>query len=103
MDLANKTLEELLIDAAGDLYLDGVCNRVEAELARRIGDADALRAQLAAANERAERAEKAIAWALGESDEFPPREPGQGAYWWRTELRRRARAANDAAEQGGKQ
>jgi hypothetical protein len=36
------------------------------------------------------RMENAIRWALGETDDFPPREPGQGAFWWRTELRRRA-------------
>ena len=34
--------------------------------------------------------ERAIRWALGEIGEFPPREEGRGAYWWRTELRRRA-------------
>lgn len=32
----------------------------------------------------------AIRWALGETDEFPLRQPGQGAFWWRTELRRRS-------------
>lgn len=32
----------------------------------------------------------AIRWALGETDDFPPGKPDQGAYWWRTELRRRA-------------
>lgn len=39
--------------------------------------------------QRAERAEAAIRWALGYED-FPERKPGQGAYWWRTELRDRA-------------
>jgi hypothetical protein len=41
----------------------------------------------------AERYEKAILWALGyEVDEhgFRPREPGEGAYWWRKELMERA-------------
>ncbi len=33
---------------------------------------------------------KALRWALGEADEFPPRKEGEGAYWWRTELGRRA-------------
>ena len=42
--------------------------------------------------ERAERAEAAISWALGEGDSdfgvrIPPRAP---AYWWRAELRERA-------------
>ena len=40
---------------------------------------------------------EAILWALGERDEFPTREPGQGAYWWRTELRRRAFLTPDSA------
>jgi hypothetical protein len=37
----------------------------------------------------------AVAWALGETDDFRPRADGEGAYWWRTELR--ARAFPDAA------
>lgn len=37
--------------------------------------------------------EEAIAWALGEADDFPHRREGEGAYWWRTELRKRANTA----------
>lgn len=33
---------------------------------------------------------RAIRWALGELGEFVPRPEGAGAYWWRTELKRRA-------------
>lgn len=33
---------------------------------------------------------KAIRWALGEDDEFRMREEGEGLFWWRKELRRRA-------------
>jgi hypothetical protein len=36
-----------------------------------------------------ERRNAAIAWALGYTT-FPERQPGQGAYWWRTELRQRS-------------
>ena len=36
------------------------------------------------------RLRSAVKWALGEVGEFPLRQAGQGAYWWRTELRRRA-------------
>jgi hypothetical protein len=32
----------------------------------------------------------ALRWALGVNGEFPTRKDGQGAYWWRTELQRRA-------------
>jgi hypothetical protein len=32
----------------------------------------------------------AVRWALGEVGDFGPRPEGVGAYWWRTELRRRA-------------
>lgn len=32
----------------------------------------------------------ALRWALGSGGEFPARGAGQGAYWWRTELMRRA-------------
>lgn len=42
------------------------------------------------ATARAERYEQAIRWALGEVDDFRPRQDGEGAYWWRKELRRRA-------------
>lgn len=38
---------------------------------------------------------EALAWALGERDEFPERKPGEGAYWWRRELRRRALSASE--------
>lgn len=34
--------------------------------------------------------ESTIRWALGENGEFRQREEGEGAYWWRKELRRRA-------------
>lgn len=37
----------------------------------------------------AQRYLSAINWALG-ADEFPERQKGQGAYWWRTELAKRA-------------
>lgn len=39
---------------------------------------------------RMKKLESAIRWALGEKGDFPQRQDGQGAYWWRTELRRRA-------------
>ncbi len=40
---------------------------------------------------RVEALEGAIRWALGEGDSnFKPREDGQGPYWWRKELRKRA-------------
>ena len=52
--------------------------------------------------------EAAVRWALGEEGDFPLRGDGQGAYWWRTELRRRAALARfetmslsvDATEKG---
>jgi hypothetical protein len=34
--------------------------------------------------------EAAILWADGQGDDFPERQPGQGAYWWRRELMQRA-------------
>jgi hypothetical protein len=40
-----------------------------------------------------ERMNDAFAWALGERDHFAMRGDKQGAYWWRTELRRRRDAA----------
>lgn len=41
---------------------------------------------------QAKRLERALRWALGELGEFPGRErgPNDGAWWWRTELQRRA-------------
>lgn len=36
------------------------------------------------------RLRAALTWALGEGDDFPVRQDGQGQYWWRSELRRRA-------------
>lgn len=51
---------------------------------------DVTDAIVALKSEREDRLESAIRWALGETDEFPPREEGQGAYWWRKELRERS-------------
>lgn len=46
------------------------------------------KAQLEAQNRRME---KAIRWALGEIGDFPgKREEGQGNFWWRHELQKRA-------------
>lgn len=39
---------------------------------------------------RVRELEDAVYWALGQNGEFPLRQPSQGAYWWRTELRRRS-------------
>jgi hypothetical protein len=36
------------------------------------------------------RLRRAVKWALGENGDFEQRPEGAGAYWWRTELRRRA-------------
>lgn len=46
MDLTNMSVAELMKIATADLHFDGRCERVEDELTRRIGDADALRAEL---------------------------------------------------------
>lgn len=40
--------------------------------------------------QREQMLEDAIRWALGEKGDFPARQEGEGAYWWRSELRRRA-------------
>lgn len=50
----------------------------------------AAEAERDAAIARAEKAEAAIRWALGEEGDFPPRGEGEPAYWWRKELRRLA-------------
>ncbi len=42
-----------------------------------------------ALSEERERLWDVIRWALGESGEFHPRQPGEGPYWWRKEMRRR--------------
>lgn len=51
--------------------------------------ADTLAAMKAAVREL-RRLQMAVRWALGEVGDFPMRQEGQGAYWWRTELRKRA-------------
>jgi len=33
---------------------------------------------------------KAVLWALGSESDFKQRKEGEGAYWWRKELRKRA-------------
>jgi hypothetical protein len=54
---------------------------------------EALREQIKELRKRTAALEEAVRWALGEDvpgPEFRAREPGEGAYWWRIELRRRA-------------
>lgn len=41
-----------------------------------------------------DRLARAIVWALGYTD-FRAREQGEGAYWWRTELRLRAKLTGE--------
>lgn len=50
----------------------------------------ALVASLKIAHARIAKLENAIKWALGEKGDFPQRQDGQGSYYWRTELRKRA-------------
>lgn len=60
----------------------------EIELQRKLDDRDATIHCL----------EGAIRWALGEcpnGEEFPARKEGQGAYWWRSALAAKTRAALD--------
>jgi hypothetical protein len=46
----------------------------------------------------------AVRWALGEVGDFPVRQTGQGAYWWRIELRKRAGLSpDDQAQRPGDQ
>ena len=45
---------------------------------------------LAGYSEEAKRLEDAIIWALGAGESFPLREDEQDAYWWRSELQKRA-------------
>lgn len=49
------------------------------------------------------RLRAAVEWALGMGDDFPTREPGQGAYWWRTELWKRSGLprSDEVAARGG--
>lgn len=51
-----------------------------------------LKRESAGAHQRVSELENAIAWALGENGDFPPCPEGAGAYWWRTELRKRCAA-----------
>lgn len=53
--------------------------------------------ELARRAEANERLRDAILWALGENGEFRLGEVGEGAFWWRKELRRRAGEALTAA------
>ena len=54
----------------------------------------------AAALREIRKLQMAVRWALGEVGDFPMRQEGQGAYWWRTELRRRAGMSSNTKPSG---
>lgn len=54
------------------MYHD-LCNELDHRFATLTAERDALL--------------KAITWALGAGDDFPDRQKGEGAYWWRKKLR----------------
>lgn len=68
---------------------------LEAEVERWRSAAANASANEAAAEARAERLREAILWALGQIGEWPERKPGEGAFYWRKELRRRAGLEDD--------
>jgi hypothetical protein len=47
---------------------------------------------------RLEQMRGAVEWALGERGEFVDRQYGQGAFWWRTELRKRSALSTPPGE-----
>lgn len=73
----------------------------EAKLAEQREMYEVAKENLEDALESRDRYEEAIRWALGEGEDFPFRKDGQSAYWWRTELRKRA--ALPAPPDGGKE
>lgn len=71
--------------AAKDAAISALKGAVHADVAEFTRDSEQIRVL-----------REAIAWALGENDDFRAREPGEGAYWWRKELRERAALASTA-------
>ena len=53
-----------------------------------------LQSELRRSEEALRLVRAAIVWALGYTD-FRPREEGEGSYWWRTELRLRAKLTGE--------
>lgn len=82
--------------AARKELLDGIAAlRDEAERLRRILSKeyeriDKIIETLNSVVDHRDKLREAVEWALGEKGDFPPRGEGQGKYWWRKELRRRA-------------
>lgn len=72
--------------AAADRHNDLLTDANAAQLRMMEG----LGEKLAAAEQENQRLTMAVRWALGEVGEFRDRGPRDGAFWWRTELRRRA-------------
>ena len=55
---------------------------------------EAPKSELETLRDERDRLARAIVWALGYTD-FRAREQGEGAYWWRTELRLRAKLTGE--------
>lgn len=78
-----------LADSLAKGYSDKA-DRLEAELAGASSAINQIQPVLIALEQERDALREAVHWALGERGDFPTRQEGQGAYWWRTELREKA-------------
>lgn len=87
---------DLMVATASEMYATlaaALTDRTAAIAAARAAGREEQRALDAEArDEVVARLASSIVWALGAGEDFPPREDGDGAYWWRKELSKRAGA-----------
>lgn len=87
--MTHDTADRALLERTGHGLLAAMLGQDE-PLEPVLEDIKSLRDALARRIAEGERLREAIEWALGECGDFPPRQEGEGAYWWRAELRKRA-------------
>lgn len=75
--------------AVAELRRAILCLRLEVN--DRIADDIAAKVEpVITALRQAGKMREALLWAYGMGDDFPDRQPGEGAFWWRSELADRA-------------
>lgn len=88
------TIQDLLAELVACAGVFDVSTNYEADKVSLEKATQAVLDHVQTLRDERDRLARAIVWALGYTD-FRAREQGEGAYWWRTELRLRAKLTGE--------